>query len=129
MNSYVCTYCGTETSAPQRPGSVWIAAALLFPFVFPALAYSAWRLTSKRLVCPICGHAQLIPADAPMARVWRSAGWLTAPGASVNAMPDARLERIEQAIDAIALEVDRVAQIQRNPSAEAPRLGASRSPY
>lgn len=113
--SWLCPYCGTETATPQRPGNTWIAAALAVPFIVPGLVYTAWRFTSKRLVCPICGHAQLIPGDAPLARTWRTQGWVAG---QVTGTTDPRLERIEQAIDAIASEVDRVGQLQR----QVPRL-------
>jgi hypothetical protein len=121
---HLCTYCGVETTAPQRPGSNWIALALSVPFVVPGAIYLAWRYTTRRLLCPICAHAALIPADAPLARTWRSAGWLAGqvpgPGPTVS---DSRIERIEQAIDAIAMEVDRVTSAQRlaSSSALAPR--------
>ena len=115
--SYLCTYCGTETANANRPGSPWVAAALVVPFVIPAVVYLAWRFTSKRLTCPICGHAQLIPGDAPLARTWRSAGWV--PGQTLPAQSgatDPRLERIELAIDAIAGEVERVGRLQQSQS-------------
>ncbi len=110
--SWLCTYCGTETAAPLRPGSNWVAAALAVPFVIPALVYTAWRYTSKNLVCPICRHAQLIPGDAPLARTWRAQGWVSGQPLPTGTT-DPRLERIEQAIDAIATEVDRVGHLQR----------------
>jgi hypothetical protein len=121
-HTFLCTVCGAESSVPVRPGSTWIGLALAIPFVVPGLVYMAWRYTTRRRLCPICSHAQLIPADAPLARTWRSAGWLAGqvpPGMSVS---DARIERIEQAIDAIALEVDRVTHAQRFASASAGAL-------
>jgi hypothetical protein len=109
--SWICTYCGTDTPNPTRPGSNWVAAALACAFVVPGVVYLAWRYSTRRLVCPICGHAQLIPADAPLARTWRSAGWV--PGQTIGTgNTDPRLERIEQAIDAIAVEVERVGRLQ-----------------
>jgi hypothetical protein len=128
---HLCTFCGAESATALRPGSLWIAAALAVPFVVPGLIYAAWQLTTRRRLCPICYHASLIPAEAPLARTWRSAGWLGAQGMGADlTQSDARLERIEQAIDAIAIEVDRVSQGQRDP-AGAPRLGggSSRSGY
>lgn len=120
LRTFLCTYCGTETSAPNRPGSAWVAAALTIPFVVPALVYLAWRYSSRRFTCPVCAHAQLIPFDSPMARTWRSMGWThgQAP-ATLTGTTDPRMERIEQAIDAIANEVERVARLQQQ---EARRL-------
>lgn len=114
-HSWLCTWCGSETTTPERPGSTWIAAALAVPFVVPALVYTAWRLTTRRRCCPICGHSQLIPGNSPLARTWRSAGWV--PGQALpprTGTTDPRIERIELAIDAIATEVDRVGRLQRD---------------
>jgi hypothetical protein len=82
----------------------------------------------RRTLCPTCGHAQLIPADAPLARTWRAAGWIAgrpAESPTVTTAPDIRIDRIEQAIDAIAGEVDRIAQQQRLiPGVRAEREGS-----
>jgi len=115
---YLCTQCGAQTSAPLKvpPGSPWVALALAVPLVFPAIIYSVWRYSMRRTLCPTCGHAQLIPADAPLARTWRAAGWIAgrpAESSPVTTASDIRIDRIEQAIDAIAGEVDRIAQHQR----------------
>jgi hypothetical protein len=115
---YLCTQCGAQTSAPLKvpPGSPWVALALAVPFIVPALIYTVWRYSMRRTLCPTCGHAQLIPADAPLARTWRAAGWIAgrpAEAPMATTAPDIRIDRIEQAIDAIAGEVDRIAQQQR----------------
>ena len=134
---YLCTQCGAQTSAPLLvpPGSGWVALALAVPFVLPGIVYTVWRYSMRRSVCPTCGHAQLIPGDAPLARTWRSAGWISGRGAEPSSpitSPDIRIERIEQAIDAIAGEVDRIAQ--QRPSAglrgerESPPLLRDRGP-
>ncbi len=128
-NSHLCTFCGAETSAPRRPGSAWIGAALAIPFIVPGLVYLAWRFTTDRKLCPICSHNRLIPADAPLARTWRAAGWLAGQAPAPQTTSDVRIERIEQAIDAIALEVDRVTQAQRfgaAPTASPRELGPHR---
>jgi rRNA maturation protein Nop10 len=116
---HLCTQCGAETSAPvlAAPGNGWITLALAIPFVIPAVVYTVWRYTSRRPACPTCGHKTLIPASAPLARTWRSMGWTSPRLTDSGTMgAEGRLERIEQAIDAIASEVDRVAQVQRFPS-------------
>ena len=114
----LCTQCGSETSAPLKvpPGSPWVALALAVPFVIPGIVYAVWRYSMRRDCCPTCGHAQLIPGDAPLARTWRSAGWIAGRPVDQSALTpsEVRLDRIEQAIDAIAAEVDRVSQ--RSPS-------------
>ncbi|MEP7382899.1 MAG: hypothetical protein ABI910_14510 [Gemmatimonadota bacterium] len=118
---YLCTQCGAQTSAPLKvpPGSPWVALALAVPFVIPGVIYTVWRFTMRRTLCPTCGHAQLIPADAPLARTWRAAGWIAGRPAETSPLttaPDIRIDRIEQAIDAIAGEVDRIAHQQRSSS-------------
>lgn len=137
---FLCTQCGAETSAPLRlpPGSPWVALALAVPFVIPGVIYTVWRYAMRRSVCPTCGHAALIPGTAPLARSWRAAGWLASRpaergaerafdrpdrpmerliernlGTPLSTAPDIRIDRIEQAIDAIASEVDRIGQHQR----------------
>lgn len=116
---YLCTQCGAQTSAPLKvpPGSPWVGLVLAVPFVIPGVAYWVWRLTMRRTCCPTCGHAALIPADSPLARTWRSAGWIQERLAERQAVsttsPDVRIDRIEQAIDAIAGEVDKIVQQQQ----------------
>lgn len=122
--NFLCTQCGAETSAPLKvpPGSAWVGLALAVPFVLPGVVYAVWRYAMRRSVCPTCGHAQLIPGDAPLARTWRAAGWLPARPAAREELPrsvtapDIRIDRIEQAIDAIAAEVDRISQQRPLPS-------------
>jgi rRNA maturation protein Nop10 len=118
---YLCTQCGAQTSAPLEvpAGSPWVALVLAVPFVIPGIAYAVWRYTMRRTLCPTCGHAQLIPADAPLARTWRAAGWIAGRGGEsspVTTAPDIRIDRIEQAIEAIAGEVDRISLQQRTSS-------------
>ncbi|MEO7963449.1 MAG: hypothetical protein ABIT38_06005 [Gemmatimonadaceae bacterium] len=118
-SDFLCTLCGAQTSAPLKvpPGNAWVALVLAIPFVIPGVAYAVWRYTMKRTVCPTCGHAQLIPASSPLARTWRSAGWIgtqrPAEASPSTTSPDIRIDRIEQAIDAIAGEVDRIVQQQQ----------------
>ncbi|MCC6316370.1 MAG: hypothetical protein IT361_01670 [Gemmatimonadaceae bacterium] len=114
MASWLCTHCGTDAPNPPRQGSNWIALALACAFVVPGVVYLAWRYTQGRRACPICGHAEMIPTDAPLARTWRAAGWLPGQHAPTGAT-DPRMERIEQAIDAIAVEVERVGRLQSQP--------------
>jgi len=125
---YLCTQCGAETSAPLKvpPGSAWVALALAVPFIVPGAIYTVWRYSMRRNCCPTCGHAQLIPSDAPLARAWRTAGWIggRSSDVGVTTSPDIRIDRIEQAIDAIATEVDRIAQMR----ASAAVRGGDREP-
>ena len=104
----MCTLCGHETLEPLRrmPGSAWVTLVLLVPFVLPGVVYQVWRRAMQRPVCPRCGSAALIPGDAPLARTWRAAGWIA--GTPASAPSEERFDRIEQAIDAMAVEIDRM---------------------
>jgi hypothetical protein len=88
--------------------------ALTLIFVAPGAIYEIWRRTSRRSLCPACARDALIPVDTPVAlallestRPYRHRSGAPTPA------PDVRLERIEQAIDAIAVEVERVGEAQR----------------
>ncbi|MEW5917896.1 MAG: hypothetical protein AB1762_15950 [Gemmatimonadota bacterium] len=108
---YVCTSCGHQTVRVDRvkPGSGWLTATLLCLFVVPGVVYWVWRHTSKQDRCPLCGRASTIPAESPIGR-----SLIQNQGAGVGGTPpDLRFDRIEQAIDAIAIEVERVAESQR----------------
>jgi hypothetical protein len=111
----LCTLCGHETLQPLRklPGSGWVSLALLVPFLLPGVVYQVWRIAMRREVCPRCGSHALIPGDAPLARTWRAAGWIA--GSPSGAQSEERLDRIEQAIDAMALEIERVRVQQLGP--------------
>lgn len=129
---FLCTRCGAQPHTPHRApaGSLWVGLILAVPFVIPGLAYLAWRYSCPRTLCPTCGHATLIPGDAPLARTWRTLGWIDArpaDPATGTTSPGIRLDRIEQAVDAIAVEVERISHAQRlaaqlNSEREAPRL-------
>jgi hypothetical protein len=105
---YLCTLCGHETLQPLRrmPGSAWVSLVLLVPFILPGVVYQTWRMAMRRPVCPRCGSAGLIPGDAPLARTWRAAGWIAGSPAAIPS--DERFESIEQAIDAMAVEIERM---------------------
>jgi hypothetical protein len=114
----LCTRCGTVTSNPLlvQPGSGWVTGVLALCFVMPGVVYAVWRYTCRKSVCPLCQSDALIPTDAPLARTWLHAGWIPSRGPDASGAtltPDTRLERIEQAIDAIAIEVERMGEVQR----------------
>ena len=112
----VCTSCGHNTDRADRvkPGSGWLTATLLCLMVIPGVVYWVWRNSMKQESCPLCRRATLIPASSPMGQAIMQSPWqhfndpaLTSP------TPDVRFDRIEQAIDAMAVEVERVAESQR----------------
>ena len=111
----VCTSCGHETDVAKRvkPGSGWLTATLLCCMVVPGVVYWVWRQAMKESRCPLCNRATLIPAASPIGRSILASPYRLADPAITPQPPDVRLERIEQAIDAIAIEVERVAESQR----------------
>jgi hypothetical protein len=111
----VCTSCGHETDIPDRvkPGTGWLTATLLFLMVVPGVVYWVWRNTMKENRCPLCNRATLIPTASPIGRAILASPYRLADPAITPQPQDVRLERIEQAIDAIAIEVERVAESQR----------------
>lgn len=113
---FVCSSCGHQTDLADRvkPGSGWLTATLLCLMVVPGVVYWVWRHAMKEDRCPLCRRASLIPASSPIGRALVQSPSLHANYAPVPGLtPDARFDRIEQAIDAIAIEVERVAESQR----------------
>jgi hypothetical protein len=90
-----------------------MTATLLCLFVVPGVVYWVWRHTSKEDRCPLCGRASTIPAESPIGRSLIQSPWQPGQAGIAAAPPDVRFDRIEQAIDAIAIEVERVAESQR----------------
>jgi len=82
--------------------------------VIPGVVYWVWRNSMKLDCCPLCRRATLIPASSPMGQAILQSPWPRfADTAITSATPDVRFDRIEQAIDAMAVEVERVAESQR----------------
>jgi hypothetical protein len=81
--------------------------------VVPGVVYWVWRNTMKENRCPLCNRATLIPTASPIGRAILASPYRLADPAITPQPQDVRLERIEQAIDAIAIEVERVAESQR----------------
>ncbi len=117
--------CGHETLQPLRkmPGSSWVSLVLLIPFVIPGVVYQVWRMAMRRPVCPRCGSPALIPGEAPLARTWRAAGWIA--GTQAAATSEDRFDRIEQAIDAMAVEIERM---RTQPPLRAPEANEREQP-
>ena len=64
----MCTRCLT-VAAPKKQvrGSFVMELAAWCLLLIPGIIYSFWRLTTKQLVCPACGSAELIPPSSPRA--------------------------------------------------------------
>ena len=112
--SLVCTSCGQETVRPDRvkPGTGWLTATLLCCFVVPGVVYWIWRTAMKEDRCPLCHRATLIPSVSPIGRAILQSPWQNVQNMSLGT-PDVRFDRLEEAIDAMAIEVERVSESQR----------------
>lgn len=65
----VCTKCGhvgPPTSITK--GSFAIEVVLWLCFIIPGLIYSLWRLSSRHQACAMCGNAEILPPEAPIAQ-------------------------------------------------------------
>lgn len=67
-----CKACGHEGNpARKTPGSLLIELVLWLFLIVPGLVYSLWRLSRRHDACQVCGSADIIPCDSPMARSMR----------------------------------------------------------
>src|SRR3954463_5720619 len=106
----ICPHCGSETDTPieVKPGSRLIIAVLGVFFVLPGVCYWAWRRSMAREACPTCKQSGLLPVTSPFGFALAEKATTNRRDASIAGLqPDSRVERIEQAVDAIALEVER----------------------
>jgi hypothetical protein len=62
--------------------------------------------------CPLCHRATLIPSVSPIGRAILQSPWQNVQNMSLST-PDVRFDRLEEAIDAMAIEVERVSESQR----------------
>ena len=60
-----CHYVGKG----KVPGSFLVELMLWLAFLLPGLAYSCWRITSKKNLCPECDSRSMIPADTPKGKL------------------------------------------------------------
>lgn len=65
----VCTRCGHVGSPTSvTKGSFAIEVVLWLCFIIPGLIYSLWRLSSRHEACAMCGNAEVLPRQAPLAQ-------------------------------------------------------------
>lgn len=61
-----CGHVGDPTTVTK--GHFVLEVALWLAMLLPGLIYSIWRLTSRHQACAMCGSAELIPLDSPVAQ-------------------------------------------------------------
>jgi hypothetical protein len=66
----ICTRCYQVSEAkPKVQGSFLIEVILWLAFIIPGIIYSVWRMTTKRIVCPACNSAEMVPTDTVRGKV------------------------------------------------------------
>ena len=66
---YVCKSCGSRTYGRKKTqGSIGIEIILWCLMIVPGLIYSMWRVCSRKFVCHVCNHSDLIPSNTPLAQ-------------------------------------------------------------
>jgi hypothetical protein len=66
---YVCTECLTVGHKVRIvKGSAMVQLALFLPGVIPGLAYTVWRQSTVKHVCPACLQPTMIPCNTPRGR-------------------------------------------------------------
>jgi len=69
MTQVVCTSCGTIGQTKRlTPGSFWVELALFLFLIIPGVIYGIWHLAGRKLVCAVCGSANLVPIDTPIGK-------------------------------------------------------------
>jgi hypothetical protein len=63
----ICQKCGTVGQGKSVvQGSFWIEVLLWLCCLLPGIAYSVWRLTTRKKVCVSCGSPDLIATTSPI---------------------------------------------------------------
>lgn len=66
---WVCTECLTVGKKIKvKQGNGIVGASLYLFGVLPGIAYSVWRESTIKHVCPRCVHGSMIPVDTPKGR-------------------------------------------------------------
>jgi hypothetical protein len=64
---YVCTSCHSRVM-PKRvtPGSFALEVLLWLCFLLPGMLYTAWRISARKQICPVCKAPNPIPVSTPL---------------------------------------------------------------
>ena len=64
---YICTSCHSRV-VPETvtPGSFALEVLAWLLFLLPGMIYTAWRISARRAVCPLCKAPNPIPVSTPL---------------------------------------------------------------
>jgi len=63
---FICTQCLTVGNKESTIKGHWLIQSILYGFgVLPGVAYSSWRHSTIKDVCPQCKNEAMIPLDTP----------------------------------------------------------------
>lgn len=66
MKKMICSNCGTVGKPKKHTkGSMLTELFLWLLMVLPGILYSAWRMSTKTMICKTCGSADLLPVNSP----------------------------------------------------------------
>jgi hypothetical protein len=91
----------------SQPSKLWRVAAVLFVIINVGGAVYALRMGEDR-------HALMHVALLAVGFIgWQFAPWKRRQAPVPDQLPDARLDYLQQSVDAVALEVERIGEAQR----------------
>lgn len=65
----ICTTCAHRGyPITVTKGRTIIEIILWLCFLLPGLAYSLWRISTRREACPSCGNSSMIPETSPIGK-------------------------------------------------------------
>jgi hypothetical protein len=94
----------------RRTSLIWRVGAVIFTFVNAAGAVSAYAMGEAQHATV---HVLLLALGASAYVIWRLIQQARRPDVPPAQLPDARLDYLQQSVDAVALEVERIGEAQR----------------
>lgn len=65
---YYCKDCGSKVYPYKKvKGNILIELILWCFFIIPGLIYTIWRVSDRKLTCPVCHKSNVIPESSPLA--------------------------------------------------------------
>ena len=94
----------------RRSSLFWRVGAVIYTFVNVAGAVYAYAMGETQHATV---HVLLLALGASAYVIWRLISMARRPDAPPAQLPDARLDYLQQSVDAVALEVERLGEAQR----------------